>query len=109
MGKVEIILHPGSFGPGPAKPNTSYISIIMRIQHPFLCGNIASRDCYPPRATQAGCLCHAQHLNTSDSLLPPAIDPNYLSKQIDQSILVGSVKFASRIAKTDRLATMLVA
>ncbi|KAF8751623.1 GMC oxidoreductase [Rhizoctonia solani] len=107
MGNVEVILHPGKytsrcfpesvadcvvssgyFGPGPAKPNTSYISIIMCIQHPFSRGNI--------------------HLNTSDPLSPPAIDPNYLSKQIDQSILVESVKFADKIAKTEPLAAMLV-
>ncbi|KAF8691625.1 GMC oxidoreductase, partial [Rhizoctonia solani] len=108
MGNVEVILHPGKytsrcfpesvadcvvssgyFGPGPAKPNTSYISIIMCIQHPFSRGNI--------------------HLNTSDPLSPPAIDPNYLSKQIDQSILVESVKFADKIAKAEPLAAMLVA
>ncbi|GAB1525248.1 hypothetical protein RhiTH_008406 [Rhizoctonia solani] len=92
VGNVEVILHPGKhtryFGPGPAKPNTSYISIIMCIQHPFSRGNI--------------------HLNTSDPLSPPAIDPNYLSKQIDQSILVESVKFADKIAKTEPLAAMLV-
>ncbi|CEL61295.1 Choline dehydrogenase OS=Chromohalobacter salexigens (strain DSM 3043 / ATCC BAA-138 / NCIMB 13768) GN=betA PE=1 SV=1 [Rhizoctonia solani AG-1 IB] len=88
MGNVEIILHPGYFGPTP-KSNTSYISIIMCIQHPFSRGNI--------------------HLNTSDPLTPPNIDPNYLSKRIDQSILVESVKFADKIAKAEPLASMLVA
>ncbi|CAE6478935.1 unnamed protein product [Rhizoctonia solani] len=108
MGNVEIILHPGKytirhfaksraecvtlsghFGPSSVKPNTTYISIIMCIQHPFSRGNI--------------------YLNTSDPLLPPAIDPNYLSKQVDQSILVESVKLADKIAKAEPLAAMLVA
>ncbi|KAH7318881.1 alcohol oxidase [Rhizoctonia solani] len=88
MGNVEVILHPGYFGAGPAKNNTSYISIIMCIQHPFSRGNI--------------------HLNSSNPLAPPTIDPNYLSKTIDQQILVESVKFADKIAKTDPLAPMLV-
>ncbi|CAE7066885.1 unnamed protein product [Rhizoctonia solani] len=88
MGNVEIILHPGYFGAGPVKNNTSYISIIMCIQHPFSRGNI--------------------HLNSSNPLAPPAIDPNYLSKTIDQDILVESVKFADKIAKADPLAPMLV-
>ncbi|CAE6478199.1 unnamed protein product [Rhizoctonia solani] len=88
LGNLEIILHPGYFGPGPAKNNTSYISIIMCIQHPFSRGNI--------------------HLNSSNPLTPPNIDPNYLSKTIDQQILVESVKFADKIAKADPLAPMLV-
>ncbi|QRW17357.1 GMC oxidoreductase [Rhizoctonia solani] len=53
--------------------------------------------------------CHAQHLNTSDSVLPPAMDANYLSKQVDRSILVESVKFADKLAKAEPLATILVA
>ncbi|CAE6525126.1 unnamed protein product [Rhizoctonia solani] len=87
-GNVEIILHPGYFGPGPAKNNTSYISMIMCIQHPFSRGNI--------------------HLNSSDPLVPPTIDPNYLSKTIDRDILVESVKYADKIAKADPLAPLLV-
>ncbi|KAF8691628.1 GMC oxidoreductase, partial [Rhizoctonia solani] len=108
MGSVEIIPHlgkhtirrsakslaecvtlSGHFELGPAKANTSYISVIMCIQHPFSGVNI--------------------YLNTSDPLSPSAIDPNYLSKQIDQSILVESVKFADKIAKAETLAAMLVA
>ncbi|EUC56011.1 choline dehydrogenase [Rhizoctonia solani AG-3 Rhs1AP] len=88
IGNVEIILNPGYFGSGIPKNDTSYISVVMCIQHPFSRGNI--------------------HLNSSDPLSPPKIDPNYLSKSIDQDILVESIKFADKIAKTDPLASMLV-
>ncbi|CAE6448906.1 unnamed protein product [Rhizoctonia solani] len=88
IGNVEIILNPGYFGSGVPKNNTSYISMVMCIQHPFSRGNI--------------------HLNSSNPLAPPSIDPNYLSKTIDRDILVESVKFADKIAKTDPLAPMLV-
>ncbi|QRW17345.1 GMC oxidoreductase [Rhizoctonia solani] len=53
--------------------------------------------------------CHAQHLNTADSLSPPAMDANYLSKQVDRSILVELVKFADKLAMAEPLATILVA
>ncbi|KAJ1307108.1 hypothetical protein OPQ81_001226 [Rhizoctonia solani] len=88
IGNVEVILNPGYFGSGSPKNNTSYISLVMCVQHPFSRGNI--------------------HLNGSDPLTPPTIDPNYLSKTIDQQILVESVKFADKIAKSDPLAAMLV-
>ncbi|CAE6433092.1 unnamed protein product, partial [Rhizoctonia solani] len=88
IGNVEIILNPGYFGSGTPKNNTAYISIIMCIQHPFSRGNI--------------------HVNSSNPLAPPVIDPNYFSKSIDRDILVQSVKFADEIAKTAPLAPMLV-
>ncbi|GAB1525252.1 hypothetical protein RhiTH_008410 [Rhizoctonia solani] len=56
----------------------------MCIQHPFSRGNITP---------------YRLQLSTLD----------YLSKQVDQSILVESVKFADKIAKAEPLATMLVA
>ncbi|ELU42752.1 GMC oxidoreductase domain-containing protein [Rhizoctonia solani AG-1 IA] len=89
---AECVTLSGHFELGPAKANTSYISVIMCIQHPFSRGNIVSHDYYPPHP-----------------LSPPAIDPRYLSKQIDQSILVESVKFVDKIAKAETLAAMLVA
>ncbi|GAB1528377.1 hypothetical protein RhiTH_011571, partial [Rhizoctonia solani] len=48
------------------------------------------------------------HLNTPD-LSPPAIDHDYLPKQIDQSILVESAKFADKTTKAEPSAAVLVA
>ncbi|QRW17359.1 GMC oxidoreductase [Rhizoctonia solani] len=53
--------------------------------------------------------CHAQHQNTSDSVSPPAIGANYLSKQVDRSMLVELVMFADKLAKAEPLGTILVA
>ncbi|KAF8760810.1 GMC oxidoreductase [Rhizoctonia solani] len=53
--------------------------------------------------------CHAQHPSTSDSVSPPAMDANYLSKQVDRSMLVELVMFADKLVKAKPLATILVA
>ncbi|KAF8748016.1 Alcohol oxidase [Rhizoctonia solani] len=44
-----------------------------------------------------------------DPLSPPAIDHDYLPKQIDQSILVESAKFADKTTKAEPSAAVLVA
>ncbi|KDN38596.1 hypothetical protein RSAG8_09383, partial [Rhizoctonia solani AG-8 WAC10335] len=60
VGLVEVIMNPGYAGAGVPKANTSYMSLITAIQHPFSRGNI--------------------HINTSNPLVAPQIDPKYFSK-----------------------------
>ncbi|CAE6351120.1 unnamed protein product [Rhizoctonia solani] len=88
VGLVEVIMNPGYAGAGVPKANTSYMSLITAIQHPFSRGNI--------------------HINSSDPLAAPQIDPNYLSKSIDLQTLALSVKFGQKLSKTEPLASMIV-
>ncbi|KAG8689296.1 hypothetical protein FRC11_003307 [Ceratobasidium sp. 423] len=88
VGLVEIIMNPGYAGVGVPKANTSYISLITAIQHPFSRGNI--------------------HTNSPDPLVAPQIDPKYFSKSIDLETLARTVKFGQRLSKTEPLASMVV-
>ncbi|CAE6464741.1 unnamed protein product [Rhizoctonia solani] len=87
VGLAEVILYPGYAGAGVPKANTSYMTIFTAVQHPFSRGNI--------------------HLNSSDPLVPPQIDPKYLSKSIDLQTLVHLFKFTQKLSKTDPLASII--
>ncbi|CAE6538799.1 unnamed protein product [Rhizoctonia solani] len=89
VGWVEVILKSSYAGPvnGVPKANTTYMSIFMAGQHPFARGYI--------------------HINSSNPLAPPQIDPKYFSKSIDMQTLVHSIKFAEKLAKTEPLASMI--
>ncbi|KAJ1300923.1 hypothetical protein OPQ81_003349 [Rhizoctonia solani] len=89
VGLVEVILNPGYGGPGVPKANSSYISIVMGVEHPFGRGSI--------------------HLNSSDPLVAPQIDPKYFSKSIDLQTLVHAVKFSHKLSKTEPLSSMVLA
>ncbi|CAE6346970.1 unnamed protein product [Rhizoctonia solani] len=89
VGLVEVIMNPGYSGAGVPKANTSYMSLIAAIQHPFSRGNI--------------------HINSSDPLVAPRIDPNYFSKSIDLQTLVHTVRFGLKLSKTEPLASLIVA
>ncbi|KAH7337862.1 alcohol oxidase [Rhizoctonia solani] len=84
---IELVPFPGYGGIGALKPNTSYITYYSVVQHPFSRGSI--------------------HINSSDPLAPPQIDPKYFSKSIDLDILVHSVKFADKLCKTEPLASII--
>ncbi|QRV84509.1 GMC oxidoreductase [Ceratobasidium sp. AG-Ba] len=60
LGHVEFIFNPGYFGAGPPKANTSYVAMLMILQHPFSRGSV--------------------HINSSDPLAKPTFDPRYFSK-----------------------------
>ncbi|KAJ1300896.1 hypothetical protein OPQ81_003322 [Rhizoctonia solani] len=62
VGLIEVGMYPGYVGAVAPKANTSYISISLFLEHPFSRGNI--------------------HVNTSDPLIAPVIDPKYFSKSI---------------------------
>ncbi|CAE7227869.1 unnamed protein product [Rhizoctonia solani] len=89
VGHLEIVMYPGYFGSGTPKANTSYISLLMATQHPFSRGHV--------------------HINSSDPLAAPQINPNYFSKSIDQETLVQALKFGLKISQSGPLATLVVA
>ncbi|KAF8706722.1 GMC oxidoreductase, partial [Rhizoctonia solani] len=79
----------GYAGSSAPKANTSYMSLVSAIQHPFSRGNI--------------------HINSSNPLVAPRIDPNYFSKSIDLQTLVQTVRFGHKLSKTEPLASLVVA
>ncbi|KAF8678635.1 GMC oxidoreductase [Rhizoctonia solani] len=89
VGLVEVIMNPGYAGSSAPKANTSYMSLVSAIQHPFSRGNI--------------------HINSSNPLVAPRIDPNYFSKSIDLQTLVQTVRFGHKLSKTEPLASLVVA
>ncbi|EUC63663.1 glucose dehydrogenase, partial [Rhizoctonia solani AG-3 Rhs1AP] len=89
LGLVEVIGYPAYAGTGVPKANTSYITLFTAVQHPFSRGNIQRK-----------------HINTSDPLVAPQIDPKYFSKSIDT--LVYAVKFGQKLSKTEPLASLIV-
>ncbi|KEP45941.1 putative glucose-methanol-choline oxidoreductase [Rhizoctonia solani 123E] len=89
VGDIEVALTTGYGGTGTPESNTSYISIRAAIQHPFSRGNV--------------------HINSSNPLAAPQINPNYLSKSIDREILVQSLKFALEVSQTEPLASLVAA
>ncbi|KEP48703.1 glucose dehydrogenase [Rhizoctonia solani 123E] len=88
IGLVEVILKSSYAGPGVPKTNTTYMSILTAVQHPFARGNI--------------------HINSSNPLVAPQIDPKYFSKSIDMETLVRSVKFSQKLSETEPIASMIV-
>ncbi|KAG8905208.1 hypothetical protein FRB99_000477 [Tulasnella sp. 403] len=49
------------------------------------------------------------HARSSDPSDPPKIDPKYLSNKADLQLLIEAVRFAHRVARTEPLASMIVA
>ncbi|KEP46778.1 glucose dehydrogenase [Rhizoctonia solani 123E] len=88
LGWVEVIVYPGYAGVGVPKANTSYFTLFTAFQHPFSRGNI--------------------HINTSNPLVAPRIDPKFLSKSIDLDTLVYAVKFNQKLSKTEPLASLIL-
>ncbi|KAI0647356.1 alcohol oxidase [Trametes meyenii] len=81
----ELLLYPGG---GQTKiapaPNTSYVTLNTAVLHPLSRGSV--------------------HINTSEPLAPPVIDPNYLGADADFRSMFEVVKFARRVAETEPLA-----
>ncbi|CAE6433231.1 unnamed protein product [Rhizoctonia solani] len=88
VGNLEVVLTQGYGGTGTPKANTSYASVQVVIQHPFSRGSV--------------------HINSSDQLAYPKIDPNYFSKSIDLEILVQALKFALKLSQTEPLGSLVV-
>ncbi|KAG8908348.1 hypothetical protein FRB99_007275 [Tulasnella sp. 403] len=86
--QLEIIMYPGHFSPSPAVPGTSYISILMALQHPWSKGSV--------------------HINSTDPSKPPVIDPGYFSNSFDLKVMVEACKLARKIAQTKPLSDAIV-
>ncbi|KAG9101000.1 hypothetical protein FS749_011083 [Ceratobasidium sp. UAMH 11750] len=89
LGHLEIIMYPGYFAFSGPKPNTSYISLLMAIQHPFSRGNV--------------------HIGSANPLVKATVDPKYFTKSIDLDSMVEAVKFGLTISQTQPLASAIVA
>jgi len=81
--QVEFVFIPGFQPTGnvvaPAA-NTSYVVISPVLQHPFSRGSV--------------------HISTTDPLVKPTVDPNYLSSVFDRTVLVESIKYIRTLAST---------
>ncbi|KAI0748355.1 alcohol oxidase [Daedaleopsis nitida] len=83
-----IMLPTGGRTPVSPTPNSVYITIWVGIMHPFSRG--------------------AVHINSSDPLKQPTIDPRYLNNDVDLQIALASTKFARKITESEPLASFVV-
>ncbi|KAK3996361.1 putative GMC oxidoreductase [Cladorrhinum sp. PSN332] len=74
--------------PGHPLHGKPFASIIGGLMHPLSEGSV--------------------HINTSSPLSKPIIDPKFLSNEYDVAALVGILKFARRIARTEPLKSIVV-
>lgn len=75
-------------GSGDPEPGKKYQTIMACLMHPLSRGTV--------------------HIQSSDPLVPPAIDPAYLNNPLDLDILVSSLRFARKVAATEPLASTIV-
>ncbi|KAG9048691.1 hypothetical protein FS837_012234 [Tulasnella sp. UAMH 9824] len=71
------------------KPDTPYLSILALVMHPFSRGYV--------------------HASSSDPKRHPTIDPGYLTNRADLQLMMAAVRFAAHLARTEPLASMIVA
>ncbi|KAG8789041.1 hypothetical protein FRC16_001273 [Serendipita sp. 398] len=85
---MEIVMIP-SGGLTRTRPanETSYITVAAVLQHPFSRGSV--------------------HINSSDPLVLPAVDPKYLTSPFDTAALVQGVQFVNRLLATEPLASLI--
>jgi len=75
---VEILFGPGGY---PAsKPGATYLAIYAALVHPFSTGTV--------------------HLNSSNPLVQPIINPNYYAEEVDRRIMRQAIKFLDKIANS---------
>ncbi|KAI0780702.1 alcohol oxidase [Trametes elegans] len=87
---LEFILNPtGNVTALPPIPGVSYVTLGAGIMHPFSRGTV--------------------HLNSTDPLAPPVIDPQYLSNAVDFESMLEAVRFAQKIAASPPFASAIVA
>ena len=81
IGQNEFILLPvGGLTGKVANNGTNYLTIFSVLTHPFSRGWV--------------------HVNTSDPLAPPKINPRYLSEPIDVEQLLAAARFAKQVPAT---------
>ncbi|EIW60104.1 alcohol oxidase [Trametes versicolor FP-101664 SS1] len=81
---IEVIMTPGGGSTSiPATPNKTYVTLSLGLMHPFARGTV--------------------HINSSDPLAAPVIDPKYVGNDVDFESMLESVKFAQKIAASPPL------
>ncbi|TBU49098.1 alcohol oxidase [Dichomitus squalens] len=89
VGHVEYIMFPGGgVTAASPTPGAAYLTVYMGNMHPFSRGTV--------------------HLNSTNPLTPPAIDPKYVDKYIDLQVVLEGTKFVRQIAQTQPLASLIV-
>lgn len=78
----------------PPANDTSYVTIVAVNQHPFARGRVVrlNQSISKPSSTWY------QHINVTDPLAHPVINPSYLDNPFDAQVLVRSVEYANKIA-----------
>lgn len=85
----RIAPFPG-FMPAPGKaaePGKRYFSFFIALLHPFSRGSV--------------------HINSSDIMKPPTIDPRMISNNLDFEMIVQAIKFARKLVATEPLASVV--
>ncbi|RPD65308.1 alcohol oxidase [Lentinus tigrinus ALCF2SS1-6] len=89
VANVEFIMFPGGGRTRVAPaPGSAYITVYTCLMHPFSRGSV--------------------HVNTSDPLASPQIDPSYLDNDIDRQLALQGVKLARTITQTEPLNALVV-
>lgn len=88
LGEIELIMAPVAFTSRPPKEGKSYIAMASALQHPLSRGHV--------------------HINSSDPLKPPTIDPKYLSRPYDLEVLRAAFQLGTRVASAPPLRDHLV-
>ncbi|KAI0362375.1 alcohol oxidase [Trametes cingulata] len=83
---AEVIMYPGGglVTAVPPAPNKTYITLSLGIMHPFARGTV--------------------HINSTDPLAPPVIDPRYISNSVDFLSMLEGVKFIQSLVASPPLA-----
>jgi len=90
VGQIELALVPGGGAivtNVPIIANASYVSIVAALAHPFSRGSV--------------------HIDTTDGIASPVIDPNYLSHPFDLQALVLATQLVRKISETAPLAALI--
>ncbi|TFK80961.1 GMC oxidoreductase [Polyporus arcularius HHB13444] len=89
VGNIEFIMFPGGGRTRVAPtPGSAYITVYTCLMHPFSRGSV--------------------HVNTSDPMASPLIDPSYLDNDIDRQLALQGVKLARTITQTEPLNALVV-
>ncbi|KAL4244614.1 GMC oxidoreductase family protein [Abortiporus biennis] len=88
FGQIELINHPcwlpiGAIGEFAPNPGSRYHTMFVMHLHPFSRGSV--------------------HINSTDPLASPVIDPQYFSNSVDLDVLTSGVKFARKVLTTGPL------
>jgi choline dehydrogenase-like flavoprotein len=88
----------------PPTNDTSYVTITAVNQHAFSRGSVVSLN----QCISKPGLIWYQHINTTDPMARPVINPNYLDNPFDTQVLVHGVEYVNRIAASVPFSNVIV-